>query len=74
MASGPAAGLELVDTLASRGELSGSHLLPAVRGEILTRLGRHGEARAALRQALALCTNAAERGTLERKLDELAGQ
>ena len=72
MASGPAAGLELADAIASRGELNGSHLLPAVRGEMLTRLGRRGEARAALQHAVALCTNAAERAALERKLDQLA--
>ena len=72
MASGPAAGLELVDAIASRGELNGSHLLPGVRGELLTRLGRLGEAESALQQAVALCTNAAERAALERKIDELA--
>ena len=72
MASGPAAGLALVDAIASRGELNGSHLLPAVSGELLTRLGRRGEAQSALQQAVALCANAAERAALERKIDELA--
>jgi predicted RNA polymerase sigma factor len=72
MASGPAAGLELVDAIASRGELNGSHLLPAVRGEMLSRLGRRGEAQAALQQAAGLCANAAERAALERKIDELS--
>ncbi|MET3721960.1 MULTISPECIES: DUF6596 domain-containing protein [unclassified Arthrobacter] len=69
MASGPAGGLALVDAIASRGELAGSHLLPAVRGEMLTRLGRRDEARSALLQAIKLCGNAAERAALERKLD-----
>lgn len=69
MASCPAGGLALVDAIASRGELAGPHLLPAIRGEMLTRLGRRDEARAALLHALELCGNAAERAALERKLD-----
>ncbi|WP_374208692.1 hypothetical protein [Pseudarthrobacter cellobiosi] len=72
MPSGPEHGLELVEALASRGELAGSHLLPAVRGEMLTRLGRHDDARSALLPALALCGNAAERAVLQRKVDELS--
>jgi predicted RNA polymerase sigma factor len=71
MASGPAAGLDLADAIAAGGELEGSHLLPTVRGELLTRLGRRAEAQSALQQAVALCTNAAERRALERKIDEL---
>jgi predicted RNA polymerase sigma factor len=71
MASGPAEGLHLIDAMAARGELDGSHLLPAVRGELLTRLGRRDDARTALRQAVGLCANAAERTVLERKIDEL---
>ncbi|MCO4252394.1 RNA polymerase sigma factor [Pseudarthrobacter raffinosi] len=72
MASGPADGLELVEAMAARGELAGSHLLPAVRGEMLTRLGRCDDARSALLQAMALCGNAAERAVLQRKVDELS--
>lgn len=72
MASGPAAGLDLVDALKGRDELEGSHLLPTVRGELLTRLGRHTEARNALLEALNLCGNAAERSALERKIADLA--
>lgn len=71
MASGPEDGLALVDAIASRGELAGSHLLPAIRGEILTRLGRPDEARTTLLQAIELCGNAVEREALERKVDEL---
>ncbi len=63
MASGPAAGLALVDTI----DLPG-HLVPSVRGELLLRLGRTEEAHAALRDAIALCTNALEREALEGKL------
>ncbi|MGO4105537.1 RNA polymerase sigma factor [Leifsonia sp. YAF41] len=72
MASGPADGLALVDTIAAQGELAGSHLLPAVRGEMLIRLGRRGKARAALLDAVALCKNSAERAELERKLETLS--
>ncbi|MCO4238294.1 RNA polymerase sigma factor [Pseudarthrobacter sp. MDT3-28] len=72
MASGPADGLELVEAMAARGELAGSHLPPAVRGEMLTRLGRCDDARSALLQAMALCGNAAERAVLQRKVDELS--
>jgi predicted RNA polymerase sigma factor len=39
MAQGPAAALPIVDQLLADGTLSGSHLLPSVRGELLTRLG-----------------------------------
>jgi predicted RNA polymerase sigma factor len=73
MASGPGKGLALVEALAARGELTGSHLLPAIRGEMLMRLGRRDEALAALRAALDLCTNAAERAALERKIAQLSG-
>lgn len=74
MATGPAAGLDLVDALAGRGALNGSHLLPTVRGELLARLGRFGEAKEALGLALDLCSNTAERSALERKIAELPGQ
>jgi RNA polymerase sigma factor (sigma-70 family) len=69
MASGPAAGLALVDELAARGELSVSHLVPSVRGELLARLGRADEARAEFLRAAALCGNAAERAVLEGKAE-----
>ncbi|BCW48339.1 RNA polymerase sigma factor [Arthrobacter sp. StoSoilB13] len=71
MASGPAAALDLVDELDRRGELKGSHLLPAVRGELLWRLGRDEEAREAFHQALELCSSGAERLVLERKIKDL---
>jgi len=67
MASGPAAGLALVDALVVREVLSGSYLLPSVRGELLARLGRSDEARGELELAARLCGNARERGVLERK-------
>lgn len=67
MASGPAAGLRLVDEVAAGGALGGSHLLPAVRAEMLARAGRTEEARAEYLRAAALCDNAAERAVLEEK-------
>ncbi|MFT2817066.1 RNA polymerase sigma factor [Leifsonia sp. A12D58] len=71
MASGPADGLELVDAIAQRGELAGSHVLPSIRGELLTRLHRRDEAQSAYQAAIGLCGNAVERAALERKLDGL---
>jgi RNA polymerase sigma factor (sigma-70 family) len=67
MASGPVAGLEIVDAIARRGDLAGSHLLPAVRGEMLSRMGRRDEARSEYLRAAGLCANAAERAVLEGK-------
>jgi RNA polymerase sigma factor (sigma-70 family) len=61
MAFGPAAGLELVDALVSEPALAGYHLLPAVRGDFLTKLGRLDEARTELERAAALTKNARER-------------
>ena len=45
MASGPQAGLDLVDALAAEPALQGYHLLPSVRGDLLVKLGRLEEAR-----------------------------
>ncbi|MBS2963227.1 RNA polymerase subunit sigma-24 [Actinocrinis puniceicyclus] len=64
MARGPAAGLALVDELAGSGELKDYHLLPAVRADLLARLGRYGEARTELEYAAPLARNAAERALL----------
>ena len=67
MASGPQAALDIVDALAVTGRLSGSHLLPGVRGELLARLGRPAEARAEWELAARLCGNVRERAVLLRK-------
>ncbi|HEV7812162.1 MAG TPA: DUF6596 domain-containing protein [Leifsonia sp.] len=67
MASGPASGLRLVDEIAARGDLDGSHLLPAVRAEMLARLGRRDEARREYLRAAELCGNTAERAVLAEK-------
>ena len=64
MASGPAAGLELVDALASEHVLEGYHLLPSVRGDLLAKLGRLDEARAEFERAASLTRNARERQLL----------
>ena len=64
MAFGPAAGLELVDSLVDEPALRGYHLLPSVRGDVLVRLGRPAEARAEFIRAADLCENAAERELL----------
>src|SRR6266581_4123228 len=60
MASGPAAGLELIDTLASEPSLKTYHLLPSVRGDFLFKLGRFVEAQAEFERAAALTRNARE--------------
>jgi RNA polymerase sigma factor (sigma-70 family) len=67
MASGPAHGLSIVDELVAAGLLSGSHLVPTVRGELLARLGRRPEARTELELAARLCANQRERAVLLRK-------
>ena len=64
MAFGAAAGLEVVEALASEPSLSGYHLLPSVRGDLLARLGRLEEARAEFERAAALTRNARERDLL----------
>jgi predicted RNA polymerase sigma factor len=64
MAFGPAAGLELVDALRSEPSLQGYHLLPSVRGDLLSRLGRFDEARAEFERAASLTKNARERELL----------
>ncbi len=64
MAAGPAAGLELVDALAATGALDGYHLLPSVRADLLTKLGRLAEARVELERAASLTRNERERALL----------
>ncbi|WNG60648.1 RNA polymerase sigma factor [Archangium gephyra] len=64
MASGPAAGLEIVDALTSERALEGYHLLPSVRGDLLAKLGRLDEARAEFERAASLTRNVRERQLL----------
>jgi len=64
MAFGPAAGLELVDELVVEGSLPGYHLVSSVRGDLLSRLGRHEEARAEFELAASMTRNTRERQLL----------
>jgi predicted RNA polymerase sigma factor len=64
MAFGPAAGLELVDALASERSLRDYHLLPSARADLLAKLGRWVEARAEFERAAALTRNARQREQL----------
>jgi RNA polymerase sigma-70 factor, ECF subfamily len=64
MAFGPAAGLEVVDKLTSEPSLKAYHLLPAVRGDLLAKLGRRDEACTEFRHAAALTRNLQERNLL----------
>jgi RNA polymerase sigma factor (sigma-70 family) len=64
MAFGPAAGLELVDVLVPEPALKSYHLLPAVRGDLLSKLGRFDEAQAEFERAASLTRNACERQLL----------
>ena len=64
MASGPAAGLELVDALTAEPSLQAYHLLPSVRGDLLAKIGRTDEARAEFERAAALTRNTRERELL----------
>src|SRR3982075_970313 len=61
MARGPQAGLDLVDALVSEPSMRGYHLLPSVRGDLLMKLGRPGEARAEFERAATLARNTRER-------------
>lgn len=64
MASGAAAGLEIVDALGAEPALAAYHLLPSVRGDLLQKLGRHDEARVEFERAASLTGNARERELL----------
>ncbi|HEV7498466.1 MAG TPA: RNA polymerase subunit sigma-24, partial [Vicinamibacteria bacterium] len=64
MAFGPAEGLALVDALTLDRTLESYHLLPAVRGDLLAKLGRSGEARVEFERAASLTRNARERDLL----------
>jgi RNA polymerase sigma factor (sigma-70 family) len=64
MAYGPARGLEIVDALRSEPSLKSYHLLPAVRGDLLAKLGRDEEAREEFARAASLTRNTRERDLL----------
>ncbi|WP_037917736.1 RNA polymerase sigma factor [Actinacidiphila yeochonensis] len=71
MAEGPVAGLALLDRLTATGALVDYHLLPAIRADLLRRLGRWDEAAASYREALALAATDAERRFLTRRLAQV---
>ena len=71
-AQGAAAGLVAVDRLAGIGALAGYHLLPAVRGDILERLGRSAEAREEFTRAAELTRNEREREVLRARAESAA--
>jgi len=72
-AFGPAAGLEIVDAVAAEPALQEYHLLPSVRGDLLARLGRFGEARVEFERAAALTRNTRERELLLGRAAACAG-
>jgi RNA polymerase sigma factor (sigma-70 family) len=72
MAQGPAAGLELADALTAEPSLKSYHLLPAVRGDLLAKLGRFAEARVELERAAALTRNERERALLLERAEACA--
>jgi RNA polymerase sigma factor (sigma-70 family) len=75
MAYGPEAGLALLDQLDGLQALSGYHLLPSVRGDLLDKLGRHEEARAEFARAATMTQNEQERKLLlNRASGRAAGQ
>src|ERR1700716_1514007 len=71
MVDGPARALDLIDALQGRGGLNGYELLPAVRADLLRRLGRRGAARAAYRAATAATQLEPLRRLYARRLAEL---
>jgi RNA polymerase sigma factor (sigma-70 family) len=72
MAEGPAAGLAIVERLAGEPALKAYHLLGSVRGDLLHKLGRHAEARAAFEAAAQLAGNDRERALLHRRAAQAA--
>jgi RNA polymerase sigma factor (sigma-70 family) len=71
MVSGPATALAEVERLERAGELADYHYLPAIKADLLQRLGRHDEAGVAYQAALALVHNGAEREFLSGRIAAL---
>ncbi|QQN64820.1 RNA polymerase sigma factor [Bradyrhizobium diazoefficiens] len=74
MAEGPQAGLDVLDQIAGEPALSAYHHLPAVRGDLLQKLGRLVEARQAFEAAAHLATNGRERALMQRRAAALEAQ
>jgi RNA polymerase sigma-70 factor, ECF subfamily len=68
MVAGPQAALAEIEKLERDGRLSGYQYLPAIKADLLSRLGHSGPAAAAYRQALALAANEAERAFLAERI------
>jgi RNA polymerase sigma-70 factor (ECF subfamily) len=71
MAQGPAAGLAALDALDPDPALTGYHLLPSVRGDLLLKLGRFTEAREEIQRAIAMTENRREQELLSEKLKQI---
>ncbi|MDQ1628844.1 MAG: hypothetical protein QOI54_2588 [Actinomycetota bacterium] len=74
MVAGPAVALREVEALEAAGRLEGYRYLPATKADLLRRLGRYEEARAAYHAANRLSDNGAERAFLARRLAEVGRQ
>jgi RNA polymerase sigma-70 factor (ECF subfamily) len=74
MAFGPEAGLEIADALRHDPALGSYHLLPAVRADLLYKLGRRDEARAEFERAASLTANARERNLLLERAKTCRGE
>ena len=71
MHKGPEAGLQQIDAILERGDLSDYHLAHSARAELYRKLGRTNQARASWERALALAQQDPERRFIQRKLGEL---
>jgi RNA polymerase sigma-70 factor (ECF subfamily) len=71
MVDGPARALDLIDAVAARGGLKGYELLPAVRADLLRRLGRHDAARAEYLAATAATQLEPLRRLYARRMNEM---
>jgi hypothetical protein len=74
MALGPQAGLDIVDTLTSEPSLKNYHLLPSVRGDLLTKLNRLDEARTEFNRAATLTRNTRERDLLLKRANDCSSK
>jgi RNA polymerase sigma factor (sigma-70 family) len=72
MAEGPKAGLDIIDQLTNEPSLKNYHLLPSVRGDLLTKLHRHPEARTEFERAATLTRNTRERDLLLKRARDCA--
>ncbi len=73
MRDGPAAGLEIIESILARGDLNEYHFIHSTHADLCRRLGKTAEARASYERALLLSQQKSEREFLERRLRELQG-